>query len=296
MYIWFVLSPFGRWISSVIPRKRTNSIKIHFKPRTLDESYLASQDTGFLLVIGLPRTGTSLVQQLLNLDKRIFISYESIFQPFLGDNDWQAIHAYFYEVLKQYKHLSFSIHPDLNPNSLKAFSFKSSYSYFGDKVIYRGSAIFRARIQRAIERQQPTKVLFVIRDPRARINSYLRWIEERETEYPRTKGRLSTLDQSNIVEVQSHLWNQFAEDAWNYLSRYSDLCLGIKYEDLVINPRKVLTSIFTYLELNSRDFPFLMLDKVNASAADKWKQELHPDFVQQITSINRENLHLFGYD
>lgn len=52
-----------------------------------------------LLLVGLPRSGTSLAQIFLNYYSDVFISYESIMEPYMMGKNKYKLAAFYYESL-----------------------------------------------------------------------------------------------------------------------------------------------------------------------------------------------------
>lgn len=264
----------------------------------MEESYIRSRTTKRLLVMGISRTGTSLLQRLLNVHPKVFVTYESIYRPFLGDNNWDDLHAYYYEVLKQHKHLCLALHDSLPPDSLKPFSFEEYYEYFGDKGIYNASRQFRRRLKRTVSSEDVDRIIFILRDPRARMLSYLKWVKRRNLTYKHTaQSWLRQEDpakQQQFIIAESHTWNQYAADVFEHTSN-SSKCMYVKYEGLVTSPADYIETMLDFLGLQPTLYPDRYLEVVTPHSVDTWREELERNIIEQVTDITRTYLEKFQY-
>ena len=271
-------------------------LQVYCKPRTMEESSLSNQETKRLLIIGLSRTGTSLLQRLLNAFPTVFITYESVYMPFLEDNNRHNVHAYYYEISKQYRHLCFALHDQLPSESLKPFSFEEEFEYFGDKVIYNTSPRFRRNLRRSVNFRTIDKIIFTLRDPRARLLSYVKWIKRRNLTYKHTAPEYQKKEDPALhAAKQSCLWNLYAEDVLEYC-KASSHCMMVKYEDLVLHPGNEIKKVVDFLSLDYARYPQNYLARVNAHSVDTWRRELDAKILARVTDLTRRNLEKFSYD
>lgn len=260
----------------------------------MKESEILCGSTKSVLLIGLSRTGTSLLQRLLNAHPRVFITYESIYRPFLGDNSWKDIHGYYYEVLKQHKHLCKAMDEQLS-EVVKPFSFEKEFLYLGDKVIYNGSDEFRGRLRRALRTGRATKYIFVLRDPRARVLSFMKWIGDRDMAYTHTVKPSPPKDTRRIVIEQSQVWNTYVKDIIDYFGSDSRCCL-VKYEELVITPKDCMNKILDFMELDRGMYSRHLLSTVSSGSTRRWREELDADSIAEVTRMTRTQLEELKYD
>ncbi len=127
-----------------------NHLKITTRPRTFQESCVLNKTTQNLLLLGLPRTGTSLMYQLLNMHPDVFITYESLYNPIMELDNYEERHGYFYEILKNHFHLNTSLQEEAVGIRAKPMPFNRPYKYFGDKKIYPNSNEFAGRMQKTV--------------------------------------------------------------------------------------------------------------------------------------------------
>ncbi len=273
-----------------------SGLKVFFKPRTLDESAAKSQETRQLLIVGLSRSGTSLLQRLLNAYPSVFIAYESIYMPFLGENNREDVHAYYYEILKQHRHLCLAAPDRIPPEAVKGFSFLEHYDYFGDKAIYNTGRQFRRRLRRAVKSGSVDKIIFIMRDPRARVLSFLKWKEKRDTIYTQTVPAQPTqqTDKTRIIE-QCGVWNTYVGDVCAYTEQ-SSKCMFVTYEELVREPKASIDHIMAFLNLKPDKYPFVNLDTIKPDSLSKWRDALSSESIAQIDTITKKYREKLGYE
>lgn len=133
------------------------------------------------------------MQQILNSIERVFVSYESIYQPFLSNNSRLNINSYYYEIIRQHHHLSNAC---LNEKKFeKVLTYETSYHYFGDKSIYQDTNHYKKKLRKAIVSNSIDKVIFIVRDPRDRWLSLQNWVEKRD------KSFSNTIDTSTSLSI-----------------------------------------------------------------------------------------------
>jgi len=281
-------------IDRVIRKLRLLSgLKIRFFPRTLEESLIINRDVRSMLILGLSRTGTSLLQRVLNADSRFFISYESIYMPFLEIGERVNIIGYYYELLKQYRHLCVALHGELDQSALKAFTFEAGLDYVGDKSIYQNTARYKSSLRKAIQKSRIDRVVFTLRDPRGRSASLLRWMRKRNEIYPRTAEAHAGTDEQASIRDQAHIWNCYAGFI-KQISEESDSCIILKYEDFVAEPERWMGIIYRFL-----DIPYERIGErigsIKTDSVDAWRENLDAHIVNDVSHICRSFMQEFGY-
>lgn len=250
-----------------------------------------------LLVIGLPRSGTSYLQQLLNAMDGIFVSYESIYQPFINDNTVPSLHAYYYEVIKQHHHLTGLREAELADFTpgIKSLSFLSAYKYFGDKAIYQHTPEYQNKLQKAVDSKILDKVIFIVRDPRDRMLSFFEWMEKRDRIYKNTVRKDEGLLDDAIVK-ESEKWNEFVADANTMCQQYPKGLL-IKYEDLVLPDTDCFSKMMAHLEIEpSQEEVTYYRKSISNMSVNKWKNKMDAATLQQIEALCGENLKALAYE
>ena len=270
-------------------------MKIHFKPRTLVESSIKNKNTHFLLVVGLSRTGTSLLQRLLNAHPKIFISYESVYMPFIQEKNRKDIHAYYYELLKQHFHLCRIFENSKRDLDIKPLSAIQNYDYFGDKSIYNVSRGYRQGLAKAIKNRRCEKLVFILRDPRARVASLVGWHEKRNNEYINTRELENPkLAMEKLVSEAMQAWNTYVADVSKY-SKYSDRVIVIAYENMIQYSEKILHDLMSFLGVNINGYDPSQLARVNMTSLDAWEKTLDPGSVALIEEQMADESKRFYY-
>ncbi|MBX2865387.1 MAG: sulfotransferase [Leptolyngbyaceae cyanobacterium MAG.088] len=260
-----------------------------------------------IFIVGMPRSGTTLLTTILSAHPRIAISPETHFLTywvptyhnldFSKATDFEA----FWQVLSRSKRFSyFDIDPD---KTLAAILAKGSLN---------NASIFAGWLETYAERcQKPrwgektplhyqhldqlltwfpkAQVLWMLRDPRAVAASLLKmaWA-------------------SNYVHIHAEQWNQSTrlyEEHWQTDPRVK----LIRYEDLIHQTDLILKEIFNFLNedylegllaqrtvetipiVNRQGWALSHLNQtlqpLEAKAIDKWKQELWPEHVAIVNSV-----------
>ena len=261
-------------------------LDITFNPRTLKESLLLNQSTKRLLLVGLSRTGTTMLQSVINSHPKIFLTFESIYSPFLGKNNIDEINAFYYEVIKQSLYCCLVNHADGYHSTLKTYSFLQPYKYFGDKAIYNISTEFRSNLEKAFQGDHVDKIIFVLRNPKARISSVLKWHNHRQEMFKLTSKSNPVKDPYDIIEQECPVWNQFVADLLVCNSN-KDKCLVIPYEDFVTNHENKVESIAKFLELDKTSFLFFFSNQIYKESINKWREKLDKKMQAKIESLTK---------
>lgn len=198
---------------------------IYFNPRTFRESQVVYSQSAPLLLIGLPRSGTSIAQILLNKIDGLFMSYESIMEPFLFENDSLKLSAFYYESLRQTEHIQKL--QDGKSVSIKPPLYQANYTYLGNKSIYSMSKEYKKALDLTISKG--TKVILLTRESADRISSVLKWHKKRDELYKNTQEKRGEFEQ--FVQQEHGKSNDFAQTVARYKSKANVFCLS--YESLV---------------------------------------------------------------
>lgn len=227
---------------------------IFFNPRTFRESQITFSNSAPLLLIGLPRSGTSIAQILFNKIDGLFMSYESILEPFLFEHDEVKLSAFYYESLRQAEHIQKL--QDGKSVSIKPSLYQASYTYLGNKSIYSMSKEYKKALDLTISKG--TKVILLTRESADRISSVLKWHKKRDELYKNTQENRGQFEK--FVQQEHGKSNDFAQTVARYESKPNVFCLS--YESLV-------TDIATFENLCD----FLGLDDVGG-ALDFYKKNV----------------------
>ncbi len=253
-------------------------LKIYFQPRTLKESLIKNDSVYHLLIIGLPRSGTSYFQRLLNYLDGVIVTYESIYQPLIRLRNRQEIDSFYYEVVKQYHHVAY----DSIKEGSKAQTFEKSYLIYGDKLIYNESSFNKKRFFLNLKKRIIDKTVFIIRDPRARFASIQRWKDKRDRIFINTKKKTDQI-MSEEVRKECEKWNKHIILAEKTMKEYQDKTFLFRYEDLIEGEDGFINNLSIFLGLpSSKGILEYQKQKTDQSTIGKWKEQMDNVTVAQI--------------
>jgi len=163
-------------------------------------------------------------------------------------------------------------------------------------VIYNTSPRFRRNLRRSVDLHTIDKIIFTLRDPRARLLSYVKWIKRRNLTYKHTAPEYQKKEDPTLhIAKQSCLWNLYAEDVLEYC-KASSQCMMVKYEDLVHHPGDEIKKVLDFLSLDYSLYPNNHLTRVNVQSVDTWRRELDAKILARVNDLTSSNLEKFSYD
>lgn len=236
---------------------------IHFRSRTYQESVVSFERSKPLLIVGLPRSGTSLLYSLLNELEAVYMSYEAVCEPFLFERNKFRLASFYYEVIRQANHINKNI-SDLS--NLKRNIYDYEYCYLGNKSIFRTNFLYRYRLRKLIGNGE-VKVIFISREVKDRLSSVIGWNNKRDSIYRNTKLKEVSINEFVAFELQKNLeFSRYKEKFHNY-----ENVISIKYEDLV-NDSSVLDEIINFLSIDGVDRSnFSSLSDISSLSVGAWK-------------------------
>ncbi|MGJ8682614.1 sulfotransferase domain-containing protein [Paraglaciecola sp.] len=266
-----------QFIKRQLKNKYMSLLGINFVPRTFQEALVRLQTTTPFLLVGLPRSGTSITQSWINQHPQAFISYESIIEPYIKERNPYRLAGFFYESLRQYSHLN-----NMSENSVVKSTIQSgNYKLVGNKTIFQLNKSYQRSLVSAIKNQQKLKVIFIDRDPRDRIASIIKWHKKRDATLVNTKTTSENV--SNIIQTEASRSNDFTD----FVSKMScnDNVLVINYEKIATKQLDV-NALYSFLGLDACDpVKSFFDDEMRASSIDKWRQDLTAKQLEQIEAI-----------
>lgn len=268
-----------------------------------------------IFIVGLPRSGTTLMGSLLSAHPAIAIAPETHFL-----NHW----------LKLSPHLDLKQRPDFE-QFWAEFSSSERFSYFGveaevvkAQILSKGktdaSVIFSTMLkQYARDRHKqrwgektPAHYQFMDRllewYPQARLITMLR--DPRAV----TRSLLGVPWASNYAVAHAYRWRLGVRDLKRWLSE--PRVLVVKYETLVTTPEAELRRVCAFVgevftpqmfdrsEASSpiinregwaRDHLQAALKPISTDNIEKWRSDLAPDDIAAIEYVTRQEMQLFGY-
>lgn len=270
-----------------------------------------------IFIVGMPRSGTTLLTTILSAHPRIAISPESHFLTYWLptyrhlDFDNPQEFQQFWQVLSQSKRFSyFDIAPEQTLKTILSKGSPTAATIFAGWLETYGERYNKPRwgektplhyqhLEQLLTWFPQAQVLWMLRDPRAVTASLLKmsWA-------------------SNYVHIHAEQWfqsTQLYEQRWQTDPRIK----LVRYEALVQQPDQALEGIFEFLQ---EDFPKSLLTQrsvnnvplvnrqgwalahlnqalqpVATTPVDRWKQQLWPSHVAIVNSLTNRLQRRYGY-
>ncbi|MEA5462454.1 sulfotransferase family protein [Leptothoe sp. PORK10 BA2] len=270
-----------------------------------------------IFIVGMPRSGTTLLTTILSAHPRIAVSPESHFLTYWVPTyghlklDQPGEFQQFWQVLSQSQRFSyFDIEPDTTLTNILAKGSPSHGTLFAGWLETYAQRCHKPRwgektplhyqhLAKLLEWFPQAQVLWMLRDPRAV-----------------TASLLNMTWASNYVHVHAEQWHQSTqlyEQNWHSDPRVK----LVRYEDLVHQPESVLEGIFEFLnedyprgvwtQRSTQTMPIVnregwalahlnqALQPLETRAVDKWKQQLWPHHVAIVNSVTNRLQQQYGY-
>lgn len=246
----------------------------------------------FIAVGGCPRSGTTALVNLLNIDGRLFITREfrvfKCWQVPIGHNLLQYKYKrekYATDIFKRHKldiHHLLKYTKGCTGKNLANFVTKKlpDLKYFGDKL-----PRFHLYNTRQLAKQFPKmKFIFCLRDGRAVIASQIRLFKTKKTN--------ANFVASNIENAE-HLWIKSCEALERNLlcQRLEGRIHIVRYEEAVRNPKKTVREIGKFLGVKNLS---IKDHKYKPIHLDAWKTE-HPEMDNKLSKKFKKYLERFEY-
>lgn len=244
----------------------------------------------YIAIGGSPRSGTTALADLLNIDGRLFITREL------------RVFRCWYNSIGP-KTLNYKLHPGRGParvfsqHKLDCKQFRNTRAAGKDiakfvldnsKILYFGDKLPRYHLygfEKLAKRFPNMKFIFCLRDGRAVIASQMRLYRG---------GRSIANFIAKSIPSAEPLWLRccrYLREALN--SKYADRILVVRYEDAVNNLDKLIYDISDFLNLptplniEGHDYYPVHLDA--------WKEEL-PNMMDRLSPEFKQHLREFGYE
>ena len=270
-----------------------------------------------IFIVGMPRSGTTLLTTILSAHPRIAVSPESHFLTYwvptyrhlklAETQDFQQ----FWQALSQSKRFSyFDIAPDKTLATILAKGSPSHATIFAGWLETYAERCHKPRwgektplhyqhLTQLLEWFPQAQVLWMLRDPRAV-----------------TASLLNMTWASRYVHVHAEQWyqsTQLYEQTWQADPRVK----LVRYEDLVQQPDRTLEEVFQFLnedypkgllaQRSTQNMPIVnrdgwafshlnqALQPLETSAIDRWKQQLWPVHAAIVNSLTNKLQQRYGY-
>ena len=271
-------------------------------------------ENNILFITGRGRSGTWLLQAILNYHANISIAPESIFviqfaskyqhqtnwneqliHEFIKDlkkdqkiNDWWNLdYNELYDTLLRIQHLNYSLVCIEVYKQYAKQNIRSSIIYHGDK-----NPEYSLKLNELYTIFPNARSIVLVRDPRDNISSYIN----------------VKFDLSNPFSLAGR-WNFYNTKIKKFLNKYPDKVLLIRYEDLVLYPEDTLRNICKFLSVNFNkellnfynhsknvySWNKKISSEINKDNVYKWKKK--PSiYYQKINYLCKGNIRYFNYE
>jgi|GEM_PF-1933419 len=274
-------------------------------------------------ILGMGRSGTTLLQSILDAHTSIVVPPESYFvihldnkyknktvwddtliERFIDDlyTDrpfrlvWRIPREDVYEAFEAARPIQ---NFEQACNAVRS-SFKRSYktkeiSCFGDK-----KPIYAAFPQRVMKVSPTAKIIHMVRDPRGTAN-----------------GQIATFKRGDALAI-GYMWKRYNNAIRNLKTKYPEQYFFLKYEDLISDTEKTMRAICDFLELDFqpelleyrkqttkrydqytevfKDKHRSLLKPIDIKIAEKWKTNLNSTHRKQVEYATHELANEFGYE
>ncbi len=235
-----------------------------FVPKTFLNYFEKYKKSCFINLIGLPRSGTSILLEKLNESNGIFMLYEPMNTAFRIFRNKMIDFIPYYEFEKNREHL-LGIKP-------------GNYSFFGEKSIFGSAKLMNLSIHLKILLNNNDKFILLTRDSRSRYLSYKKWIEKRNVQF-----KYIASENPKSIDYEVARWIKF----YKFCKRFSNRknVLIVDYDDMIRNPNIIFGIIGDFLNI---DLSAISCDDFFNSSLDKWKSELSREEIDYIDSKTRK--------
>ncbi len=236
------------------------SLFTSFVPNTFLHFYRRYSNIQFVVLLGLPRSGTSILLKKLNIHDDVIMFYEPMNSFLLSKSNSPLRFIPYYEFIKNLHHL------DYNSNN--------NFAIFGEKSIFGSSKKLLIVIWFSIIFRSRVKFVLLSRDPRSRYLSYKNWIAKRNIKLTYVKSQLP-----KNIEHETNRWIMFSR----FCNRFKDKhnVLSLEYEDMIIDPESFFNILGMFLDVDLSKIP---VDDLFSSSLNKWRSDLTTSEINYIDS------------
>ena len=231
-----------------------------FIPKTFIDFYRKYINVTFVVLLGLPRSGTSVLLDKLNNHNSIYFLYEPMRSLLQYGKKNPIRYVPYYEF-------------DKNVGQICGMS-SSNLLVFGEKSIYGSSKILNFFIWFSINFRSKDKFILLTRDPKSRYLSYKKWIDKRNRNLKHVKSQLP-----KSVIHETNRWIKFT----SFCNQYNDKenVLVLNYENMICDSVGFFNILGNFLKI---DMSSISIDDLYNSSLEKWKTELTDDEIEYICS------------
>jgi hypothetical protein len=268
------------------------------------------------ILFGSPRSGTTLYKESLNLHSGIFVPYQTTFISPIAHvigciSNWEKARRIIANVITSTDDYAEVLQPYISPMEVQEvlefaeptlagvlnaiygrIARNSGKIICGDKT--PDDMLSIRKLEQVGLLNSDVKLVHIVRDVRGVMSSLknVSWAPD------------------GIEEYFPRLWNYTNLHLHNTMRGHPNYLL-VRYEDLVADPRKILSQTTAFLDLSfeetmldsSKRAPVLRNDESHLKLsqpflkdrATSWKNELHPDISRHCEATAAEALNTFGY-
>ena len=212
-----------------------------------------NQSKQLFFLIAMPRSGNTLFASIMNQNKDLVVTANSITLEIMKD----------LFLLKQTD--VFQNYPDHKSlDNVLDCVYDVFYKDWPQKyIIDRGPVLTPnnfALMQKHFKR--PFKCIVLLRDLRDVLASYMKWYTENPDAFP---NRFNLKNDDEKLSKVMHKDGAVAKEltAIQNSFNYKDLCYYLKYDDLVSNPEQCIKEVYKFLEIPYFQHKFFDLDQIN---------------------------------
>ncbi|MFL9978017.1 sulfotransferase family protein [Paraburkholderia graminis] len=268
------------------------------------------------ILFGSPRSGTTLYKECLNLHSGIFVPYQTTFISPIAHvigcvSNWETACAIIAQIISSTDDYPEVLQPYISPNEVREVLKLAEPTLAGVLQAVYGR-IARNLGKRICGDKTPDDMLSIRKlEQVGLLDSDVKFVHIVRD----VRGVMSSLKNvswapEGIEEYFPRLWNYTNLHLHNRMQGRSNY-LFVRYEDLITDPRKILSQTTDFLGLSFEDMmldnnkraPILRNDDSHLKLsqpflnerATSWKKELHSDIRQHCEATAAEALETFGY-
>lgn len=276
---------------------------------------MALKDTNLLFIVGRGRSGTSLLQTILNTHPQISVAPESQFIMFLRrryqNTDWSEskIEKFSRDLWLEERMENWHLEPEVlkqellkhNENAEFATLCKEVYYQYGLskqkehlKVVGDKNPHYALYLKHLINLYPNARFVHIVRDPRDTILSY--------------KAVNFDADHTSTL---ANRWNIYNKAILKFSRNMPEKFHFLRFEDLLANPEETLTKLCGFLGVEydpemlnfykkeqdwEAGFRKNLKNPLDPKKAFRWKQDMSPANIQYASAITRKMAIAFGYE
>ena len=276
---------------------------------------MAVDDTKLLFIVGRGRSGTSLLQTILNTHPQISVAPEAQFIMFLRrryqNANWNEsrIAAFARDLWLEERMENWHLEPEAlkqqllkhNENADFATLCKEVYYQYGLskqkkqlKIVGDKNPHYALYLKHLIDLYPNAKFVHIVRDPRDTVLSY----------------KAVNFDADHTATLANR-WNIYNKAIVKFSKKMPGKFYFLRFEDLLTKPEKTLTQLCEFIGVEyepemlnfykkeqdwEADFRKNLKNPLDPNKAYRWKKEMSQSNIQYASAITRKMATEFGYE